>query len=129
VTLAPLLSSPPTVLIHAFTATAALIIGAAVLFLQKGTRLHRRLGVTWAALMMVAAALSFTITGLNPGHFSAIHILSVVTLITVPYAIWRRRRGDIRAHAIAMVSNYFGLVIAGAFTLAPGRVMHAVIFG
>jgi uncharacterized membrane protein len=129
VTLAPLFWSPTTVVIHAFTATAALIIGAAVLSLKKGTPLHRRLGGAWAALMLATAALSFTITGLTPGRFSAIHILSVVTLTTVPYAIWRRRVGDIRAHAIAMVSNYCGLLIAGAFTLAPGRVMHAVVFG
>ena len=128
-TLAPLLQSPPHIVIHAFAATAALIIGAAVLFLRKGTALHRALGRVWAALMMIVAALSFTITGLNPGHFSAIHILSIVTLTTIPYAIWRRRKGDIRAHATAMVANYCGLFIAGGFTLAPGRIMHAVFFG
>ena len=128
-TLAPLLASPAQVVVHASFATAALIIGAAVLFLRKGTSLHKTLGRIWAALMLTLAALSFAITGLNPGHFSAIHILSVVTLVTIPYAIWRRRMGDIRAHAVAMVSNYCGLLIAGAFTLAPGRVMHAVFFG
>jgi uncharacterized membrane protein len=129
VTLAPLFESPPQIVIHAFAATAALIIGAAVLFLRKGTALHRALGRVWAALMMFVAALSFWITGLNPGHFSAIHILSIVTLTTIPYAIWRRRKGDIRGHAITMVANYSGLFIAGGFTLAPGRVMYAVFFG
>jgi uncharacterized membrane protein len=127
--LAPLLASPAHIVIHAACATAALIIGAAVLLLRKGTPLHMALGRVWAALMMALAALSFWITGLNPGHFSAIHILSVVTLTTIPYAIWRRRMGDIRAHAIAMVANYCGLVIAGAFALAPGRIMHAVFLG
>ena len=126
---APLLTSPPHIVIHAFAATAALIVGAAVLLLRKGTALHKTLGRLWAGLIMFVAALSFTITGLNPGHFSAIHILSLVTLTTIPYAIWRRRLGDIRAHAIAMCGNYFGLFVAGAFTLAPGRVMHAVFFG
>jgi uncharacterized membrane protein len=129
VTLAPLLQSPPHIVIHAFAATAALIIGAAVLFLKKGTTLHKALGRVWAALMMIVAALSFAITGLDPGHFSPIHILSVVTLTTIPYAIWRRRMGDIRAHATAMVANYCGLFVAGAFTLMPGRIMHAVFFG
>ena len=79
--------------------------------------------------MMTVAALSFAIAGLNPGHYSPIHILSIVTLTTVPYAIWRRRVGDIRAHATAMIANYCGLFIAGAFTLTPGRVMYAVFFG
>jgi len=129
VTLAPLLASPAHIIIHASLATAALIIGAAVLFLRKGTPLHKALGRIWAALMMATAALSFAITSLNPGHFSAIHILSIVTLITIPYAVWRRRMGDIRAHATAMVANYCGLFVAGAFTLAPGRILHAVIFG
>ncbi len=128
-TLAPLLQSAPHIVIHAFAATAALILGAAVLFLRKGTALHRALGRIWSALMMFVAALSLTITGLNPGHFSAIHILSIVTLTTIPYAIWRRRKGDIRGHATAMVANYCGLFIAGGFTLAPGRIMHAVFFG
>lgn len=128
-TLAPLLASPPYIIIHAFAASAALIIGAAVLLLRKGTALHKALGRVWAVLMMMVAALSFAITGLNPGHYSAIHILSIITLTTIPYAIWRRRVGDIRGHAIAMVANYCGLFIAGAFTLAPGRIMHAVFFG
>ena len=128
-TLAPLLGSPAHIVIHAFAATAALIIGAAVLFLRKGTTLHRALGRVWAALMMLVAALSLGITGLNPGHFSAIHILSIVTLTTIPYAIWRRRKGDIRGHAMAMIGNYCGLFVAGGFTFAPGRIMHAVFFG
>ncbi len=38
--------------------------------------------------------------------------------------------GVVRQHRIAMLSLFFGaLVIAGAFTLVPGRIMHAVVFG
>ena len=59
-TLAPLLASPATVVVHTFAATAALILGAAVLFLRKGTALHRTLGRIWAATMLVVAAVSFT---------------------------------------------------------------------
>lgn len=126
-TLAPLLASPAPVIVHAFAATAALFLGAAVLFLRKGTALHLALGRIWAATMMLVAAISLTMTG--TGHFSAIHLLSALTLLNIPYAIWMRRRGNIRAHAIAMSSNYAGLLIAGAFTIVPGRVMHAVMFG
>jgi uncharacterized membrane protein len=40
------------------------------------------------------------------------------------------RRHRVRAHAITMISIFAGaLVIAGAFTLVPGRVMHTVVFG
>jgi uncharacterized membrane protein len=129
VTLVPLLASPAPVIVHTFAATAALLLGAAVLFLRKGTPLHKTLGRIWAATMMIVAAISLNMTGLNPGHFSAIHLLSILTLVNIPYAIWMRRRGNIRAHAIAMTSNYLGLLAAGAFTLVPGRIMHAVIFG
>lgn len=128
-TLAPLLASPATVIVHTFAATAALVLGAAVLFLRKGTTLHKALGWVWAMTMMAVAAISLTITGINHGYFSAIHLLSVLTLVNIPYAIWMRRRGNIRAHAWAMSSNYVGLLIAGAFTLIPGRLMHDVMFG
>lgn len=128
-TLAPLLASPAPVIFHFFAATAALLLGAAVLFLRKGTLLHKTLGRIWAATMMIVAAISLDMTGLNPGHFSVIHLLSVLTLVNIPFAIWMRRRGNIRAHAIAMSSNYVGLLSAGAFTLVPGRILHAVIFG
>jgi uncharacterized membrane protein len=129
VTLAPLLASSATVIAHTAFATAALVLGAAVLFLRKGTPTHLALGRIWAATMMIVAALSLGITCLNPGHFSLIHVLSAVTLVNIPYAIWMRRRGKIAAHALAMSSNYAGLLAAGAFTLVPGRIMHDVLFG
>jgi uncharacterized membrane protein len=128
-TLAPLLASPATVILHAFAATVALLLGATVLFLRKGTVLHRALGSVWAATMMLVAGISLAITGINPGHFSAIHLLSVLTLVNIPCAIWMRRRGNVAGHALAMSSNYAGLLIAGAFTFATGRVMHAVLLG
>jgi uncharacterized membrane protein len=125
VTLGPLAASAPSVVIHTVFAAAALILGAAVLLLKKGTPLHMALGRTWAVLMMATAAISFVMVT----HYSWIHVLSVVTLVNIPYAIWRRRVGDVRAHATAMIANYCGLFIAAGFTLAPGRVMHAVVFG
>ncbi len=40
------------------------------------------------------------------------------------------RRGNIRRHGSAMASLFVGaLVVAGAFTLLPGRIMHRVVFG
>ena len=124
-TLTPLLASSPSVVVHTLFATAALVIGAAVLFLTKGTPLHKGLGRTWAALMMATAAISFVMVS----GYSWIHILSVITLVNIPFAIWRRRVGDIRGHAIAMISNYFGLIVAAGFTLSPGRILHTVFFG
>jgi uncharacterized membrane protein len=83
--------------IHDAAAVAALALGCGVLLLRKGTPRHRALGTIWALIMIFVAATSFALTGLIPGHFSPIHILSVVTLVAIPFAIWQRRRGNIRA--------------------------------
>jgi uncharacterized membrane protein len=127
VTLAPLLASSATVIAHTAFATAALVLGAAVHFLRKGTPTHMALGRIWAAAMMILAALSLGIAAQH--HFSPIHLLSAATLVNIPWAIWMRRRGNIAGHAWAMSSNYAGFLAAGAFTLVPGRIMHAVLFG
>ena len=37
-----------------------------------------------------------------------------------------RRIGNIRARSLALIGNCAGPLIAGAFTLSPGRVMHTV---
>jgi uncharacterized membrane protein len=40
------------------------------------------------------------------------------------------RRHHVGNHRFAMISLFAGaLVIAGAFTLLPGRIMHRVVFG
>jgi len=64
------------------------------------------------------------------GPWSPIHLLSLFTLVTLPLAVWRARRHEIQQHRCAMTSLFVGaLVIAGIFTLPPGRIMHAVVFG
>ena len=126
-TLAPLLAAPPVTQIHAAAAVLALLSGTLVLGLAKGTRTHLALGRVFVVAILATAISSFWITGLGPGRFSPIHILSIVTLATIPLAILARRRGDIKTHAAGMVLNYAGLAIASAFTFAPGRVMHQVV--
>ena len=64
------------------------------------------------------------------GPWSPIHLLSILVLVTLPLAVWHARRHDVRRHRNAMTAFFMGaLVIAGAFTLLPGRIMHAVVFG
>ena len=46
--LAPLLAAPIAVQIHAFTAIAAVLLGAVVLLRPKGTPVHKLMGRTWA---------------------------------------------------------------------------------
>ncbi len=127
--LAPIQAAPAIVQFHLAAALLALGLGAAVLAMRKGTPMHRGIGWAWAAVMLAVALSSFAITSIWPGHYSPIHLLSILTLVSLPAAIWLRRRGNIRGHAITMISTFAGLFIAGLFTLVPGRLLHAAIFG
>lgn len=127
----PLLTAPPPIPWHAFAAVAALAIGGTQLALPKGTARHRVLGYVWAALMLVIAVSSFWIQQIRLiGPFSPIHILSILVIVTAPLAVWYAHTHKVAAHRSAMIKLYlFALVGAGIFTLLPGRIMHAVVFG
>lgn len=129
--LQPLLSASPAIKIHAFVAMAAFVIGVVQLVRAKGDGAHRVLGYAWVAMMIVIAASSFAINGINQWRgFSAIHLISIFVLINVPLAIVHVRRGKVGAHRNAMIGTFIGgLVVAGLFTFVPGRIMHAVVFG
>ncbi|MGX1788093.1 DUF2306 domain-containing protein [Bosea sp. NPDC055332] len=126
-TLAPLLAAPPIMQLHALAALVSLAAGLTVLAMRKGTARHRLIGWIFVVGMAVTAASSAFIT--SNGRYSAIHLLSVLTIVNLPYAIIMRRRGNIVAHRSAMLWLFAGLVVAGAFTLMPGRVMNKVAFG
>ena len=81
------------------------------------------------ALMTVTATAAIFVKSLRPGHFSWIHVFVPITLFGVASAIWRIRRGDVKGHRAAMLGVYFGgLVIAGALTFYPGRLMYRLFF-
>ena len=130
-TLEPFFNAPGIVQLHALSALAALVIGSVQLVGPKGTAIHRATGYAWVILMIVIAVSSFWIKALDQWNgFSFIHLLSAITLITVPLAVLAARRGAIARHRAAMMILFWSaLVLAGLFTLAPGRVMHRVLFG
>jgi uncharacterized membrane protein len=129
--LAPLLDAAPAIPVHAFAAMAAFGLGAVQLAAPKGTLPHRTIGWIWVVLMLAVAISSFWIHQIRlVGPWSPIHLLSIFVLITVPLGVWRahtHRVGDHRRIMILVFSG--GLVVAGLFTLLPGRIMHAVVFG
>ncbi|UAK24812.1 DUF2306 domain-containing protein [Sphingomonas nostoxanthinifaciens] len=114
--------------IHLATIVPAVPLGAVMLLRPKGDRLHRRLGWLWCGLMVAGALSSFGIRA-RTGHLSPIHILSVLTLVTVPRAIVAARRGRIETHRRMMTILYAALVIAGYFTLLPGRMLGRWLLG
>lgn len=126
--LAPFLAAPLTVQVHALAALSALLLGTVQLVAPKGTLPHRVTGWLWAGLMTVAALSSFIFVW-GPGFdgLGPIHILSVVTLGSLVTLIRTARTGRIRAHrSTALWLFIAALVITGAFTLIPGRLMHCV---
>jgi|SRR5215467_13605941 len=129
--LAPLLEASPVIQMHAFAAMGAFALGLVQLAAPKGTLPHRTIGWVWVTLMAVIALSSFFIHGMRMvGPFSPIHLLSIFTLIMLPLAVLHARRHAVKKHRGAMIGIFVGgLVIAGAFTFLPGRVMHAVAFG
>jgi uncharacterized membrane protein len=129
--LAPLLEAAPAIPLHAFAAMAAFVLGIVQFAAPKGTLPHRTIGWVWVGLMMSVAASSLWIHQLRlVGPWSPIHLLSLFTLVTVPLGVWRAHRHNVADHRRIMTMIFSGaLVIAGLFTLLPGRIMHAVVFG
>jgi uncharacterized membrane protein len=129
--LGPLLNASPVIQLHAFAAMGAFALGAVQLAAPKGTLPHRTVGWIWVALMLTVAVSSFWIHDLRMvGPFSPIHLLSILTLFTVPLAVLAARRHKVVTHRKAMTSIFLGaLVIAGFFTFMPGRIMYKVAFG
>jgi uncharacterized membrane protein len=129
--LEPLLSASPIIQIHAYAAMGAFILGGIVLFGRKGNGPHKRLGRVWVMLMLVTALSSFFVWQSRMfGLFSPIHLLSIMTLVSLWLGVRSARRRNITAHRATMQSLYIGaLVIAGWFTFMPGRIMNRVVFG
>ena len=127
----PLLSAATPIPSHAFAALAALALGLWQLAGRKGTDRHRLVGWLWVALMTWVAASGLFIHKLRVwGPWSPIHILSLFTLASLGWAVWAARSGRIAAHRVTMLSLFWlALILTGAFTFFPGRIMWQVATG
>lgn len=112
-------------------ALGALILGVSQVVLPKGTLTHRLFGYLWALLMIGVALSALFIHEIRIwGNYSPIHLLIPVTLFGLFSGIRAARRGRIKAHKRIMLTVFFlALVLTGAFTMLPGRVMYTVFFG
>ena len=130
-TLAPLLSASPAIQFHAFAAMAAFALGLVQFAAPKGTLPHRTVGWIWVALMAVVSASAFFIHEIRLwGPWSPIHLLAIFTLVMLPIAVVHAHRHAVDSHRRIMTGLFCGaLLIAGAFTFLPSRIMHAVAFG
>jgi uncharacterized membrane protein len=124
-----LLAAPLLVQLHILAALAALILGVWQLVRPKGGGAHRWRGRVWVGLMAALALSSFGITGADQ-RYSWIHGISGAVLIMVPLALLHARQGRIASHKRMMLGLFWGaLIVTGAFTFTPGRLLHQVFLG
>ncbi len=127
-TLEPILTAPLAIQLHLAAALLAVAITPVMLLRRKGDARHRLFGQVWVFAMAVTALSSFWISTIRLwGAWSPIHILSLVTLVTLVLAVQRARAGDICGHKAALLGSVSGLLGAGLFTLLPGRLLSDVL--
>ena len=117
------MSLPLPVTIHIFSALSALVLGTLLLSRRlKGDRAHRIAGWTWVMLMLTVAISSLWIPAFM--KLSWIHVFTAITLVSLPLGVYRARTHDVKGHRGTMIGVFTGgLVIAGLFTLVPGRLL------
>jgi uncharacterized membrane protein len=131
--LAPIARASLPIQIHLATVVPAFIIGTYLIFFStKGAPHHRALGYVYLTLMTITAIAALFIHEVNPNGFmgwSPIHLFAPLTLFGVVGAVHGARTHNIRQHRGSMIGVYIGgILIAGALTFLPGRIMHDVFF-
>ena len=134
----PILEAPPSIQLHFVTVVPAFFLGAwQLISSRKGSTSHRLIGKVYLTLMSITAVAAFFIPsfsswsiGVGPIRLGLIHLFIPLTI----NGIWQTRKalrtGDIAAHKASMRGMYLGgLIIAGALTFLPGRVMYRMFFG
>lgn len=119
--------------IHLIFALSAFALGAYQLATKKGTTRHKILGRAWVAMMVTICVTSFFIKEVMPKSlfwgYSPIHLISIYVLVVMSLGIYFAKKGNIAAHKRCMTRTYIGgLLIAGAFTFYPGRLLFRVFF-
>ena len=126
----PLWTMPFSVQIHVVSVALAFFAGLTIFALPKGTGFHRILGWTFVVAMIGAAATSIMmIADFNTG-VNFLHIFTIVTAVSLTLGLRAIWRGDVRSHAYNMIGLFIGgLLVAGAFSFIPGRLMWRMLFG
>lgn len=121
---------PWTLWLHLATMIATLVLTPAILWMHRGTRLHRRLGYGWVSALGLTAIDSFALRFTNNGGFSLIHVLSVVVLLALPFLVLTARRHDHKRHRRIVRGLVIGaLLTAGFFTFPFHRLLGGWLFG
>jgi uncharacterized membrane protein len=130
-----LMNTPsPIVFLHLFVVLPCFFLGTYLIFAKKGSTFHLLGGKVYMILMFFTGGLTLFIPSqvgerlLN--HFGLLHLLSLLTLWSVPRAWFAIKRGDVSRHKRAMILLYVGgLLVAGGFAIfAEGRYLNTLFF-
>jgi uncharacterized membrane protein len=119
----------PLLVVHIAAALVAIVSGAIVFLLPKGTRRHRRLAIVYVSAMIVttgvvafvpASTLKFGDSGY--GFFHLFIIVGFVSSLVGIFSLymWRRTRERrwLRMHQMRFSFSYAGLLMAGVSQIA-----------
>lgn len=128
-------SLSPQIIVHLAAALSATVLGPLAIWARlsgkQRPKLHRAFGYAWVTMMLITAISAIFIKSNFAFwlHFSWIHLLIPVTLFGLFGAFWFLAKGNIRGHRITMINVYVGAcLIAGGFTLLPGRFLGQLIW-
>ena len=101
---------------HVLAAFSALLVGAAVLLVPKGTHIHRVMGTIYALVLVVVNVAALSLHRENA--FGVFHWLAVASLVSLtgglsPLLLGKRSPPVIATHAYFMTWSYAGLLAAG----------------
>ncbi|MBP7566520.1 MAG: DUF2306 domain-containing protein [Burkholderiaceae bacterium] len=127
----------PLIAVHMTCALGAVLLGPVAIWARAARvqrpRLHRAFGYAWVTLMLMTtfSAVFIRDYGLpNIAGYTPIHLLVPVSLASLFFAFRFLLQGNITAHRYTMVFTYIGAcLIAGAFTLLPGRYLGQLVWG
>lgn len=129
----------PAIAIHLTAALAAVALGPVALWARKGQhegrapypRLHRAFGYAWVTMMLLTALSAMWIRSHIPwsiAGFSWIHLFVPITILSLALSFRALARGDANTHRLIMQRVYVGAcLVAGAFTLLPGRYLGDLV--
>jgi uncharacterized membrane protein len=128
-----LMQRHPLIFFHLVTALSALLLGGFILSGRKGTLNHRAMGWTWVALMACTTLASAFIRDFrlpNLLGYTPIHAFTLYVAVMLPRGVYFVRHGNLAGHRKTMRGIYFGgCVVAGVFTLLPGRFLGSLLWG
>ena len=121
---------PGVVWAHLVTIMVALMLTPVMLLRPRGTPTHGLLGKVWVVAMTLTAVISLFVHVISPGHFTLIHILSVLVIVMAPRVWLTARARNVLAHRRSVRGLVIGaLLIAGYFTFPFDRMLGHWLFG